>query len=440
MREPVSRFFSLSSGQLPELAYHAVIDTKAVIAIRWLALLGQSIALFIVAYGFGYDGAFASAFGLVIIGALINLWQSWRSRYQMVTNRAELLLALSFDVLQLSGLLYLMGGMANPFAMLLLAPVVVSAAMLNLRATIYLIILVMFCAIMVTHFYLPLPFPEPDFALPRLYLSGLFTALFVSCVFIGFYVWYLADKARQANAALAAMQQLLERDRRATVLGTLAAAAAHKLGSPLNTISVISHDMNAALKGKIDSNDQIIEDVRLLNSEIERCRMILSQLDKDAQAENLGHDVALPVSQMIQALIDMKLSEISCQVELSSGALDDTAEPQAKPLPDLKYALETLLDNADDFAQSKITVDIGWTQSDIEIEIADDGPGFSSSILAHAGQPWNSSREGKEGHKGLGLFLAMTLVNSLDGEMKLANARNKKGAVVTLQIPRTRLL
>ncbi len=155
-------------------------------------------------------------------------------------------------MIQLSGLLYLTGGMANPFAMLLLAPIVVSAALLDFKATVYLVLLVAFCAIMITHFYLPLPFSETDFVLPALYLSGLFTALLVSSVFIGFYVWYLADKARQANAALAAMQLLLERDRRATVLGSLAiAAAAHKLGSPLNTIAVISHDMKAALKEKL---------------------------------------------------------------------------------------------------------------------------------------------------------------------------------------------
>jgi hypothetical protein len=107
------------------------------------------------------------------------------------------LLALSFDVIQLSGLLYLTGGMANPFAMLLLAPIVVSAALLDFKATVYLVLLVAFCAIMITHFYLPLPFSETDFVLPALYLSGLFTALLVSSVFIGFYVWYLADKARQ---------------------------------------------------------------------------------------------------------------------------------------------------------------------------------------------------------------------------------------------------
>ncbi|MEK9729832.1 MAG: ATP-binding protein, partial [Alphaproteobacteria bacterium] len=369
-----------------------------------------------------------------------NLWQSWRSRYQRVTSWPELLLALSFDVIQLSGLLYLTGGMANPFAMLLLAPVVVSAALLDFRATVYLVLLVAFCAIMITHFYLPLPFSESDFTLPALYRSGLFTALLVSCLFIGFYVWYLADKARQANAALAAMQSLLERDRRATILGSLAAAAAHKLGSPLNTIAVISHDMAATLKGKIAPEDEILGDVRLLNEEVERCRMILSELDRDAQTDNLARDVALPVSQMIRGLLDAKLTRLSGRILFQSGARDASREPQAKPLPDLKYALETLLDNADDFAATRIELAISWTEEAIEIEIKDDGPGFPASVLSRFGQPWNSSREGSDGHKGLGLFLAMTLIESLGGQMRILPPEQIKGAHITIFMPRTSLL
>jgi two-component system sensor histidine kinase RegB len=426
--------------QSSSINQYSVIDTKAVIAIRWLALAGQTIALVIVAFGFGYEGAFTSAFGLVAVGAAVNLWQNWRSRYQTVTSRPELLIALSFDVLQLSGLLYLTGGMANPFAMLLLAPVVVSAALLDFRATVYLVLLVGFCAIMVTHFYLPLPFSEADFALPALYLSGLFTALLVSCVFIGFYVWYLADKARQANAALAAMQLLLERDRRATVLGSLAAAAAHKLGSPLNTIAVISHDMKASLRGKIDSNDEVLQDVSLLNDEVERCRTILSELDKDAQTDQPARDVALPVSQMIQALLNPKLAELGSRVRFKAGPLDDSPEPMAKPIPDLKYALEILLDNANDFAVKQITFITSWSQKAIAIEICDDGPGLTPLVLSRVGQPWNSSREGREGHKGLGLFLAITLIEALEGEVKIVNAPAGGGAKISIHMSQGSLL
>jgi len=418
---------------------HSVINPNAVIAIRWLALAGQSAALIFVAAGLGFDGAFASAFGLVFIGALMNIWQGVRARYRTLTSRAELVLALSFDVLQLAGLLYLTGGLANPFAMLFLAPIVVSAALLDFRSTVFLVLLVGLCAVVLTHLYLPLPFSEAGFALPALYLSGILSALVVSCVFIGFYVWFLADRARQTTAELAAMQLLLERDRQATTLGTLAAAAAHKLGSPLNTIAVISHDMAPALKGKIGTGDQIYQDVVLLQQEVERCRVILSELDRDAQADRLGSQVALPFSQMITGLLDSKMASLGARIELSSGPRDASKEPLSKPLPDLKYALETLLDNASDYARSTIRLDIGWTQTHVEVAVCDDGPGFSQKVLARHGQPWNSSREGQSGHKGLGLFLAMTLIEALDGEMQTKN-HSEGGAVVSLTIPRDRLL
>ena len=177
--------------------------------------------------------------------------------------------------------------------------------------------------------------------------------------------------------------------------------------------------------------------MRLLNAEVERCRTILTELDRDAQTENLARDVALPVSQMIRALLDPKLTELYGRVRFNTRPLDENQEPHAKPLPDLKYALETLLDNANDFAASQIDVTIGWSKQAIEIEITDDGPGFTPAVLSRLGQPWNSSREGSDGHKGLGLFLAMTLIEGLGGQMSITNAQ---GAKITIYLPCDRVL
>lgn len=441
MLGPVFRFFipetPSPNGRLSAL--RSVINPNAVIAIRWLALAGQSIALIVVFVGFGFNGPLLSAFILVLMGVIMNFWQSWRAGYRTLSGHSELLLALTFDVVQLAGLLYLTGGMSNPFAMLFLAPIVVSAALLNLRSTIYLVLLVALNAVLITHFYLPLPFSEEGLSLPRLYLSGLLIALLVSCVFIGFYVWFLADKARRTTAELAAMQLLLERDRQVTVLGTMAAAAAHKLGSPLNTISVISHDMLSTLQKTMRSDDPVLQDLGLLNEEVERCRIILSELDRDKGADSLGRQVALPASQMILSLLDDKISNLSDKIILSSGPLDSSAEPMSKPLPDLKYALETLIDNAASFASAHIKMDIGWTNSHVDIAISDDGPGFNSRILARLGQPWNSSREGQAGHKGLGLFLAFSLIESLEGNIEIEN-QQEGGTMVRVTLPRSELL
>ena len=203
------------------------------------------------------------------------------------------------------------------------------------------------------------------------------------------------------------------------------------------TITLISHDLRDRLKKQPDAQ-AVKEDVTLLIEEAERCRVILSELDRDVNTDRFTDDVTMPVSQVLQTMLDTKFKELSSLLELTIGALDDSSEPLSKPLPDLKYTLETLLDNAHDYAISAIRLDIGWTATDIDISLSDDGPGFSPNILARVGQPWNSSRDGRDGHRGLGLFLAFTLVNSLGGLIEIYN-EEVGGAAVHITIPRERL-
>ena len=415
----------------------ALIDPKALVLIRWIALFGQSAALFTVFFFFNFEPPFLSAFGIILVGVALNIWQAWRTRHVTQTSALELLLALSFDVIQLAGLLYLTGGLTNPFSILLLAPIAVSAALLDFRSTAVLVILVGVSATLLSRFHLPLPLLSDRFVLPPLYLTGLLSALMVSALFISFYVWWLADKSRRTSASLVATQLVLEREQRIENLGTLAAAAAHKLGTPLNTITLISHDLQDRLKQQPNSQT-LSEDINLLIDESERCRVILSELDRDVNTDRFADDVTMPVSQVLQTMLDPKLTELSTLLELTTGALDESSEPLSKPLPDLKYTLETLLDNARDYAVSAIKLDIGWTATDIDISLSDDGPGFSPNILARIGQPGNSSRDGRDGHRGLGLFLAVTLVNSLGGQIDIYN-EEVGGAAVHITIPRERL-
>ena len=415
----------------------ALIDPQALVLIRWIALFGQSAALFSVFFFLDFAPPFISAFGIILVGVALNIWQAWRTRHVTQTSAAELLMALSFDVIQLAGLLYLTGGLTNPFSILLLAPIAVSAALLGFKSTAVLVIVVGVSAGLLSRFHLPLPLFSDEFSLPPLYLTGLLTALMVSALFISFYVWWLADKSRRTSASLAATQLVLEREQRIENLGALAAAAAHKLGSPLNTITIISHDLQDRLKRQPDLQG-LKEDVSLLIEEAKRCRVILSELDRDVNTDKFTDDVTMPVSQVLQTMLDTKFTELSGLLELKTGALDDSSEPLSKPLPDLKYTLETLLDNAHDYAVSAITLDIGWTSTDIDISLSDDGPGFGPNILARVGQPWNSSRDGRDGHRGLGLFLAVTLVNSLGGQIEIYN-EEVGGAAVHITLPRERL-
>ena len=435
----------------PRLRGRSPIDPKAVTTIRWLALAGQTAALLLVYHILQFDVLILSALGIVLVGICVNLWQVWRLRNPSKIKLSEVVLALHFDVLQLAGLLYLTGGLENPFAMLLLAPIVVSAALLDIKATISLVILVGISAASLLFFHLPLPGYEAGFHLPKFYLFGLLSALLVSSVFIGFYVWWLAAEARRTEAALGATQLILAREQQITALGTLAAAAAHKLGSPLNTIALISHDLPTQLGKKWGGDKGLQEDIALLNEEVERCRIILSELDKDAQMSGKDLSAALPVSQIFQAQLAPHLIDMKHRVKITSASLESDnisgdglnpctlREPELLPLPDIKYALETLLDNADDYANNVITLDISWNATHIIVKIADDGPGFRPSVMADVGQPWNGSRQGTDGHRGLGLFLAQTIVEGRGGSLIVSNQKSG-GAEITITMPLARLV
>lgn len=435
----------------PRLRGRSPIDPKAVTTIRWLALAGQTAALLLVYHILQFDVLILSALGIVLVGICVNLWQVWRLRNPSKIKLSEVVLALHFDVLQLAGLLYLTGGLENPFAMLFLAPIVVSAALLDIKATISLVILVGISATSLLFFHLPLPWYEAGFHLPKFYLFGLLSALLVSSVFIGFYVWWLAAEARRTEAALGATQLILAREQQITALGTLAAAAAHKLGSPLNTIALISHELPTQLGKKWGGDKGLQEDIALLNEEVERCRIILSELDKDAQMSGKDLAAALPVSQIFQSQLAPHLIDMKHRVKITSASLESDnifgdglnsstlREPELLPLPDIKYALETLLDNADDYANNVITLDISWDATHIVVKLADDGPGFRPSVMADVGQPWNSSRQGTAGHRGLGLFLAQTIVEGRGGSLIVSNQKSG-GAEITITMPLARLV
>lgn len=407
-------------------------DPQNLVKIRWLALFGQLTACFFIYFGLGFDFPFITSLGVIFTSALVNLAIDQRNRHVNKVMPIEVSLALSFDVLQLTALIYLTGGLLNPFFILLLAPLIVSAAVLELKATISLLLLVILSATFLSVYHLPLPWAGAEFVVPQLFLFGILAALIISSIFIAFYTWYLADNRRQLAALLSRAQLRLADEKEGLALGHLATAAAHKLGSPLNTIYLISHE----LMDELSEDDSLFEDLQLLKTEVERCRVILSELDRDANQTGEELAFALPARQIIQSLIHTKIIEMEKQVLIIIDDSDLSDEPVMNSVPELKYALETILDNADGFARQHITITIGWNSDDLTISIQDDGAGFTRAILNRFGQPFNSTRKGQAGHKGLGLYLSMSLIETLGGNMNVKNTADG-GGYVAITLPRT---
>jgi len=406
---------------------HSPIDTTLILKMRWLAICGQLAALLYTAFGLGFDVPVGPVLIIISLSVVVNIWQTRRNLITHVKSDQNFL-ALIFDIMQLSAALFFTGGLLNPFASLFLAPVVVSAAILRPKEIFALIALVAANISFLALYHYPLPWGEDALILPDLYQSGLWMALVLAVFFNGGYVWSVASRSRRLAEALSEAQMIMADEQQSVALGTLATAAAHELGSPLNTITLISHE----LAKEITVDDPIYDDVQLLRSEVERCRVILASLDELRMVGHLELETPVPLNEVINTIISDRID--ASMVEFRVKVADGRASPRAKQRPELIQALQSILSNANTFAVSFVDVTIRTIADDVTIYVTDDGPGFSSGVLSRAGQPWNSSRFGQLGHRGLGIYIARTLIEGLGGSILFKNSKSGSG-VVTITLP-----
>lgn len=417
----VSTFASRTALDMP-----STIEARVLFTIRWLAIFGQTTALLFTYFILDIGLPIIPALFVISLSALLNLWHMHQSRLRQPNDRYNSV-ALGFDVIQLAALLYLTGGLLNPFSLMILAPVVVSAAVLKRTSTLMLIGLVAASVSFLLYFNLPLDW-KTAFDLPPYYRAGIWLALVLTSCFLGLYVWWVASSARRLSATLAEAKLALIEEQQTRALGNLATAAAHKLGSPLNTITVIGHE----LARDISPDDPIYDDIQLLRTETERCRVILGELDVVQGRRAIAEEPPLPLERLIEEEIISRLRHPD--VDFAIIHQGRSSPPHVTRRPELIHALETVLQNARQFSKAKVSIHIEWAADDLHITISDDGFGFTAPVLARAGQPWNSSRSGQDGHRGLGLFIARSLVESLGGKVTFANAADG-GASVTFTIP-----
>jgi two-component system, sensor histidine kinase RegB len=426
----VNGAFGPRSVALPGVTRRGRLRLRTLILIRWIAVMGQTITVLIVHFGLGFHLSVLLCLSVIGTLALSNLILSLRRiASSRLDDRATVLL-LGFDVLQLAALLYLTGGLQNPFAILIIAPVMVSATILSRAATIGLTLLAVasISALAVVRSTLPW-WPEP-LQLPAVYVLGIWTSLAVASVFISTYVWSVAEEARRMSDALAATHTLLARQQRLSALGGLAAAAAHELGSPLATIAVVAKELSRELS----AGSPLTEDVELLLSQSDRCRDILAGIARTPEERSREPFDRLPLSQLVEAAAEPYLGT---PVEIDIIIEDDVTgeEPVLFRSSEILSGLGTLIQNAAQFARSCVTVGLRWDDRFIVIAVQDDGPGFPPAVLAAVGEPFISTRADDSGHMGLGIFIAQTLLARLGAELFFAN-RPEGGAEVVIRWPR----
>ncbi len=414
---------------------------RTLVMIRWVALGGQAVALAVVDFGFGFELPLISAMAVVLLSGLLNVWISMTRPSSAWLGDREAAATLAFDLIQLSALLGLTGGLHNPFVIFILAPVAVSAWILSRRVTLGLAGLAATLVSAVGLWSLPLPWPQGGILASPIYLAGLWVALVLAVFFIALYVSSIAHESRDRLRALEAMQVALAREQQLSALGGLAAAAAHELGSPLGTIAVVARELNRDLP----ADSPWREDVELLLAEAHRCREILRALGERPESDAGAPYHRLPITTLIELAAEPhQRAEVT--FALIAEPLEEQGEspPMVERNPETLHGLGVLIQNAVQFARKRVEARLWWDADDVVLRITDDGPGFDPGTLDRLGEPYFSTdagdrRQATAGpHMGLGIFIAQTLLSRCGADLNFAN-RGLGGAEVTVSWPRHRL-
>jgi len=417
----------------PSLSYGGGVRFGTLILIRWLAVAGQLAALLIVEHLLGFDAKLALTLPTVLASALLNLWFSLRVDTNTRLSEKQSAAHLTFDLAHLSLLLFFTGGLANPFAVLMLAPATVSATILGRRSTKILLAISLSLVTAIAFTPFPLPWHGPAPVINKLILLSIWISLCFTLIFLTLYMARIGREGRERAQALAATRTALEQEQRLTALGTLAAAAAHELGTPLGTILLASNELLETWQGDKNTRD----DLALIVEQTTRCRDILSDLSQTRIAGASDHLNFMSVEAILRE---------ACGPHEKRGIAIhyDTNGPGAEPIrrtPELIHAFRNIAENAVSFAHSRVTISVVWSENNLLVSIEDDGPGFDTQIIKRVGEPYVTTRQqtpGKDGGLGLGVFIAKTLLERSGATMVFGNIQ-PHGAKVALSWDRSEL-
>lgn len=419
------------------------VRLRTLIVLRWLAIAGQSAAILLAAFWLDFDidlGLCFLAIGASVISNLIAIFV-----YPAATRlgEREVTLTLLFDISQLGFLLYLTGGLNNPFALLMLGPVTVAATTLGLGRTLLLGTAAMLLLSALALWHVPLRSAEGlELHLPRLHLTGVWLALMIGIVFVGAYARRVTREMHALSRALAAVQMALAREHNLTSLGGVVAAAAHELGTPLATIKLTSSE----LADELDDRPELKRDAELIRAQADRCRDILRGMGR-AGKDDL-HMRHAPLGAVLEEAAEPHAGRgIAIHYDLAGEPGTDGAQPQVRRRPEVIHGLRNLIQNAVDFARTQVWVDARWSGARIAVRITDDGPGYPPDLIGRIGDPFLRRRRDEADRAlrpeyegmGLGLFIAKTLLERSGAEVSFANAADagdgRSGAIVEVVWP-----
>lgn len=416
------------------------IRLQTLTRLRWIAIAGQIAAVIAGATFFNLDlliGPIAMTVGVLLAA---NIVLSTIDPGNRRLNEREAFLLLAFDILQLGVLLFLTGGLNNPFALLLLAPVTIASTVLNLRSMIILAAVAMAIATLNLGLFVPLQLTTgEELTLPGLFRFGFWLSLVIGVSFISLYARQIVIETHAMSDALVATRLALSREQKLTDLGGVVAAAAHELGTPLATIKLASSELIEELR-----DSDLVDDARLIRDSATRCAGILQNMGRTGRDDQ--HMRRVPAEVVVQEASEPH-SNRGKTVEILVGTQDTPRQdqPTIERMPEIVHGLRNLIQNAVDFADDHVEIAVLWTADTLRVVIEDDGPGFPSHIMGRIGDPmmtsrrWSQAAPARQNYDGLGLglFIAKTLLERTGATLLFANADPEGGAIVEVSWPRS---
>ena len=413
-----------------ETSKYYTLKKSTYISLRWIGIIGQLVTSYLVYFYFNFEFNFLYANLVIFFGILSNMYLMFVYNKTQISDRSSLIF-LIIDILQLSLLIYLTGGIVNPFIIFLLIPTVFASSNLGLRTNISLVLLTIIMIIFLTFYSEDLPKPLSNhFHVSAYYYYSIPIALIVALVFLNYFAIVFGAESRIRKEALNKMEEIMAKEHEMLSLGGQAAAAAHSLGTPLSTIKIITHELKKQLKGQKD----VIQDIELLSSQVERCNQILKRLSLNPNEEDDFIDEDLSIKDYLKEII-LSFKETSDKEFILN--FDQNLNPIKIPKTiEIIYGLRNFIGNANKFSSKKIYINLKTNKELTEVIIEDDGDGFSSNILSKIGEPYLKSSEQnfkKKSGLGLGIFIGKTLLEKNFATISCKNSEKRNGAKITIK-------
>ena len=405
------------------------LDRKTLVILRWMALVGQYITITVVYFFFKFKLPFLYCSLAIFLGVLTNIYLQFKFKKNQLNNFAATSF-LFYDLVQLSFLLYLTGGITNPFSILLIVPAIVSSTFLNLKSTVNLSIVTLIILAVITIYNLPLPhYGQLHFHVPDTYLFALPVSIIITLIFLTYFGVRFGIESRKRTEALNKLELILAKEHELESIGLQAAAAAHSLGTPLSTIAVIAKEMEK----EIGKNSKYTKDIDLLITQTERCSKILKDLSKDKIQED-SFLSNIKINELMFKII-RSFSEISNK-KISLIDKKNKFNPQIDRTLEITYGLRNFIGNAVKYSNSLVDITLESNNKITVVKICDDGPGFSEDIMKVLGEPYIRSKNkiiNSKSGLGLGTFIGKTLLERMKASINFGKCPTTNGAMVTIK-------